>query len=339
MSRECEFTVIIPTYNRAKLVGRAIQSVFSQTVRPPQLIVVDDGSTDNTADICQVYGTALQYVRQRNRGAAAARNAGIRHARFPWIAFLDSDDYWTPSHLERMYAAIAQTSGQAAFYFSDLQLPEASGGGTLWGLVGFRPLPPFHLVRDASAWMLMRRQPTMLQSSVFSRRALEIVGGLDESRIVGEDTYLFCQLGIGGVACAVSGTGCVQTTDDPFRLTVDNPLWSEKYLLAHCNCWREVLSWKRRLPPHYAKLVAWNLAAAHLGLGKALRRDGRGVGAISRFFLAAKADPRLMIWLMRNGSSTGYDETVRRLCQTGRRTASNETEVIALGSDRRTPSK
>jgi hypothetical protein len=174
--------------------------------------------------------------------------------------------------------------------------------------------------------MLMKRQPTMLQSSVFSRRALEMVGGLDESRIVGEDTYLFCQLGVGGVACAVSGTGCVQTADDISRLTVDNPLGSEKYLRAQCNCWREVLNWKGRLPPHYSKLVAWNLAAAHLGLGKALGRDGRRAAAIWRFFLAAKADPRLVIWLMRNGSSTGYDETVRRRCQTGRRTAPNETE-------------
>lgn len=339
MSRECDFTVVIPTYNRAKLVGRAIQSVFSQTVPPAQVIVVDDGSTDNTADLCQAYAPALQYVRQSNRGAAAARNAGVRLARCPWIAFLDSDDYWTPSHLERMHAAITQTSGEAAFYFSDLQLPEASGGGTLWGMIGFRPLAPFHLVRDASAWMLMRRQPTMLQSSVLSRRALEIVGGLDESKIVAEDTYLFLQLGIGGVACAVSGTGCVQTVDDTFQLTVNYPLGSEKYLLAHCSCWREVLSWKRRLPPHYAKLVAWNLAATHLSLGKTLRRDGRDVGAISRFFLAAKTDPRLVIWLMRNRSSKGYDETVRRLCQTSRRTAPNETEVTALGSNRRTQSE
>jgi glycosyltransferase involved in cell wall biosynthesis len=327
MSRECDFTVIVPTYNRAKLVGRAIQSVFIQTVQPAQVIVVDDGSTDNTADVCQAYGPALQYVRQRNRGAAAARNAGVRLARCPWIAFLDSDDYWTPSHLERMHAAITETSGKAALYFSDLQLPEASGGGTLWEMIGFCPVAPFHLVRDASAWMLMKRQPTMLQSSVLSRRALEIVGGLDESRMVGEDSYLFCQLGIGGIACAVSGTGCVQTADAIFRLTVDNPLESERYLRVQFNCWREVLSWKRRLPPHYSKLVAWKLAAAHLGLGKLLWRDGRCVEAIAHFFLTAKTDPRLVIWFMRNGSSRGYDERVRRLCQTSRGTAPNETEV------------
>jgi hypothetical protein len=112
---------------------------------------------------------------------------------------------------------------------------------------------------------------------------LEIVGGLDESRSVGEDSYLFCQLGIGGMACAVSGIGCVQTADDisNVRLTVDNPLESEIYLSEGCKRWRDVLSWKRRLPSQYSRLVAFNLADAHLGLGKSMWRSGRRVGAMA----------------------------------------------------------
>jgi glycosyltransferase involved in cell wall biosynthesis len=316
MSRRCEITVVIPTYNRAKLVGRAIESVLDQTVQPAQIILIDDGSMDGTAKVCQEYSRYIYYIWQANSGAAAARNAGIRLANQPWIAFLDSDDYFTPSHLERMATAIRETSGVAAFYFSDVQLPESSGSGSLWGKIGFHPRAPFHLTDDASPWVLFTHQPTMLQSSVISRQALTSVGGLNESRPVGEDSYLFCQLGIGGVACAVSGTGCVQTADDisRIRLTVANPLNSEKYLLARYELWRDVFSWDKRLPPNFRRLVAFKLASAHLDLGKARWSAGRRFAAILHFLLAANADARLAAWLVRKRSTKGYDETVRPLC-------------------------
>jgi glycosyltransferase involved in cell wall biosynthesis len=313
MSTDSEITVVIPVYNRGKLVGRAIQSVFDQTMQAAQVIVVDDGSTDKTAEVCREYSRSVQYVWQRTSGASAARNAGIRLAGHPWIAFLDSDDYFTPLHLQRMTAAIRETSGEASLYFSDMQLPDRCG--TLWQTIGFKPRAPLHLINDASPWVLMKRQPTVLPSSVISKRALEIVGGFDESRSVGEDGYLFCQLGIGGSVCAVCGTGLVQTADDisNIRLTVANPLQSEKYLVEATNRWRVVLSWKR-LPSGFRRLVAFNLAGSHLGLGKAMWSTGRCLEAISHFLLAAKADPRLAAWLVRNRSSKGYEETVRPPC-------------------------
>jgi glycosyltransferase involved in cell wall biosynthesis len=93
MSTDSEMTVVIPVYNRAKLVGRAIQSVLDQTMQAAQVIVVDDGSTDKTAEVCGEYSRSIQYVWQRNSGASAGRNAGIQLSNYPWIAFLDSDDY------------------------------------------------------------------------------------------------------------------------------------------------------------------------------------------------------------------------------------------------------
>ncbi len=314
MSERCEITAVIPAYNRAKLISRAVESVLDQSMRPAQIIVVDDGSTDNTAEVCQAYAPSIQYARQRNAGASAARNAGIRLARYDWIAFLDSDDYWTPLHLERMMTAIRETAAEAAFYFSDTQLPKENGGGTLWETTGFYPRAPFHLVSDASAWALMRCQPAMLQSSVISKRALESVGGMDETRSVGEDSYLFCQLGIGGIACAVSGIGCVWTSDDNARLTVDFPFGSEKYLAEGCDRWRDVLGWDKRLPPHFRRLVRYNLAGSHLGLGKLRWHSGRRMTAIWHFLRAAKSDPRLPAWLVRNGSLKGYEEKVRPEC-------------------------
>jgi len=94
-------SVIIPTYNRSALIKQAIDSVFAQTYRDFELIVVDDGSTDSTQEIIASYlPETLSYYYQPNAGPSAARNLGIENARSSWIAFLDSDDYWLPKKLE-----------------------------------------------------------------------------------------------------------------------------------------------------------------------------------------------------------------------------------------------
>ncbi len=94
------FSIILPTYNRAGLLRRAVESVLEQTFRDFELIVVDDGSTDDTPQIMEEYRLSLRYLRQENRGVSAARNLGIAHSSSPRVAFLDSDDYWLPGKLE-----------------------------------------------------------------------------------------------------------------------------------------------------------------------------------------------------------------------------------------------
>lgn len=90
------FTVIIPTYNRAALLREALDSVFAQDFADFEVIVVDDGSTDNTAAAAANYGNRIRFLRQSNQGPGAARNAGIREAQGEYVAFLDSDDLWFP---------------------------------------------------------------------------------------------------------------------------------------------------------------------------------------------------------------------------------------------------
>src|SRR6185295_2750617 len=92
-------SVVVPTYNRARLVVRAVESVLAQTRPPDELIVVDDGSTDDTPAALARFGDRVRLVSQRNAGAAAARNNGLALASRPWAAFLDSDDVWVPDHL------------------------------------------------------------------------------------------------------------------------------------------------------------------------------------------------------------------------------------------------
>ena len=94
-------TVIIPTYNRAGCLREAVDSVLAQNFRDFELIVVDDGSTDDTPRLLQEYGEAIRVFRQENRGVSAARNAGIAVSRGALIAFLDSDDLWLQGKLAR----------------------------------------------------------------------------------------------------------------------------------------------------------------------------------------------------------------------------------------------
>lgn len=94
-------TVVIPTYNRAHLIKDAVESVLNQTYQDFELIVIDDGSTDNTREVLAVYKDKLTYIYQTNQGRSAARNHGIKLAKAELIAFLDSDDVWFSNKLER----------------------------------------------------------------------------------------------------------------------------------------------------------------------------------------------------------------------------------------------
>lgn len=92
--------VIIPTFNRAYLIERALKSVLNQTYRDFKIYVIDDGSVDKTAEVLKPYLSQLQYIKTENYGVSAARNRGINLSRSPWLAFLDSDDEWQPNKLE-----------------------------------------------------------------------------------------------------------------------------------------------------------------------------------------------------------------------------------------------
>ena len=99
-------SVIIPTYNRAHLVGETIESVLQQTFQDFEVIVADDGSTDGTHQLLRTYGDRIRYLFQQNRGAAAARNRAVEEAKGRYLAFCDDDDLWCPDHLELLYMSL-----------------------------------------------------------------------------------------------------------------------------------------------------------------------------------------------------------------------------------------
>jgi glycosyltransferase involved in cell wall biosynthesis len=99
-------SIIIPTFNRCELLNRALNSVYKQTYSDYEVIVIDDGSTDDTAEMLQKNFTGIRYVFQPNNGVSAARNKGLELAKGCWIAFLDSDDEWLPQKLEKQISLL-----------------------------------------------------------------------------------------------------------------------------------------------------------------------------------------------------------------------------------------
>ena len=99
-------SVVIPAYNSAVFLPEALDSVFAQTRPPAEVIVVDDGSTDDTSKVLEMYGDRVIVVAQENRGLSGARNRGMDRATAEWVAFLDADDTWEPEKLERQLDAV-----------------------------------------------------------------------------------------------------------------------------------------------------------------------------------------------------------------------------------------
>ena len=113
------FSVIIPTYNRAHLISGAIGSVIRQTFGDWELLVIDDGSTDNTDDIVSSFNdTRIKYFYQQNAERSAARNNGISKANGRFVCFLDSDDVWLSHHLQTMFDAVKKNDFKPALYFT-----------------------------------------------------------------------------------------------------------------------------------------------------------------------------------------------------------------------------
>jgi len=161
-------TAVLAVYNGAKWLRRALDSVLAQT-HPVECIVIDDGSTDNTGELVRSYGPRVRYIYQENRGVAAARNAGVRHATSEWIGFLDQDDQWLPEKTGQQLAAL-EAQPAAALCYSSFHWHLRDGGSRT-----VLPLPPGDL------WPLIRLQNPFLASGVLIRKRefLEL-GGFDE---------------------------------------------------------------------------------------------------------------------------------------------------------------
>ncbi|MXX07738.1 MAG: glycosyltransferase [Gammaproteobacteria bacterium] len=176
--------VVIPTFNRAHTLGRALDSVISQTLPPQQVIVVDDGSTDSTADLVAGY-SKVSYLRQENRGVSAARNLGIRRCGCDWIALLDSDDEWLPEKLEVQFGALAENPGYRLIHCDEIWIRDG------------RRVNAADRHRKRGGWIFEHCLPLCVISpsaAVIEKRLLEEVGGFNEGLPACEDYDLWLRV-------------------------------------------------------------------------------------------------------------------------------------------------
>lgn len=167
-----DVSVVIPAYNAAKTIGATIESVLAQTLPATEIIVVDDGSSDDTATVAEGYGPAVKVVRKPNGGPASARNLGVRRAMGEWIALLDADDHWAPDKLKRQLRFVAD--------------PEVGLVHTLTD--GQRTQPPAVLNFE----QLWDRNWIVNSTALLRKEAFEELGGFDETRdLISVEDYNF----------------------------------------------------------------------------------------------------------------------------------------------------
>ncbi|ROR29631.1 glycosyltransferase [Inmirania thermothiophila] len=190
-------TVVVPAFNAARWIRRAIDSVLAQTHRPDEIVVVDDGSTDETPDILAGYGDRIRVVRQDNRGLPAARNAGIAAARGDLIAFLDADDWWRPGKLAAQLALMRERP-EVGFCSTEATVVDDDGTE-----VGRWRCPP---CEGAILEAIFERHATVAGSGsavLVRREVLERAGRFDETLPALEDIDLWMRL------AAISAYACV----------------------------------------------------------------------------------------------------------------------------------
>lgn len=285
--------VVIPAYNREHTIERAITSALEQSTPAKQIVVVDDGSTDTTMQKIESFGERVVAIRQANSGASIARNRGVEALGTPWLAFLDSDDYWTEHHLERMTNAIIGTQGAADLYFADTRRTEAEGSLRLWELAGFAIGAPYELTEDGTDWVMMYRQPMMLQSSMVRRSRYLELGGLAPTLRRRHDTHLFFRLGLGRPVCAVAEAGVIMTADDTSanRLTIGADSNSPEFAFHTANLYADLLAQYPELEPRHRDVLRMRMVDGCLKQASIALRTKHFTSAIRPLARAVRVDP------------------------------------------------
>lgn len=260
-------SVVIPAYNVAWCVRKAVDSVLAQDWRDFEVVVVNDGSTDDTAAVLATYGHAIRVVDQPNGGMSNARNAGIRAARGEFIAFLDADDWWLPAKLGRQVALMRERP-QLGFCSCAARVEDVEG-------------------RLVSLWQCPQWQGTLLAylfqggtsvpgscSAVVARRDLVLAaGGFDESLRGAEDPDLWIRL------AAITEYACI---DEPMVVILRRPGSVSRNLEAMRHSTIRMMNKNRALLPAALQGAYWRscLASVHADYAKWRYREGQRLAAL-----------------------------------------------------------
>lgn len=165
-------SVVIPMYNAGRYITQAVDSVLAQTYRPIEILVVDDGSTDDSAAILQAYGSRIRYLHQKNQGQSIARNRGITESQGELVAFLDADDFWLPDKIARQVDSLSRAP-RAGLAHTDVLFLENSTGQR-----SHRPSRKAEYVGNCSD-LLFRQNKLTISSVLLRKECLTQVGLFD----------------------------------------------------------------------------------------------------------------------------------------------------------------
>ena len=181
-----KISVIIPAYNAERYIRTAIESCLSQTYAPHEIVVIDDGSTDSTADLAESFPLPVRVIRlHKNMGVSVARNRGVQASTGDWLAFLDADDWFLPVKLEHQQRCALQNEHAVLIY----------SGYRMIGIDGSESDGRF--VPPAELWPMLRyRNPLLLASVVLRRSAFDEAGGFDPAYRHAQDWDLWLKLAI-----------------------------------------------------------------------------------------------------------------------------------------------
>ena len=262
-------SVLIPTFNRARMVCEAIDSALAQTFRDFELILVDDGSTDDTAEVIRSrYGdqSRLRYFAQENGGTASARNFGLRHARGEFLALLDSDDIYLPRHLESQVAWL-EAHGDVDLVICDARYEGSEGDGTIFGARAYR-LPDSVEAMSQAAWAL----PATMLMRTEAARALGFQSEFDHA----EDTDFLWRFILAGRKIRANPEiltvyrhhdglgGAPQKSHEWERFELDQARLMEHYLQAAGNPRDMICAIHRRRAEVAIRKGEWRQARSHL---------------------------------------------------------------------------
>jgi glycosyltransferase involved in cell wall biosynthesis len=183
-------SIILPTYNRAHCVTRAIDSAIYQTYKNIELIVVDDGSTDNTEEVLKKYTDKVVYIKQGNAGASAARNTGISKAKGEYVAFIDSDDVWLSNKLEKQVLCFDKNP-EISLVFTNVTIINEDGSKSK------KPEKINHIKDDIYDIDMVFQDPYFGLPTVIIKKNIMLETGLfDETLKTAEDLDLFLRVSL-----------------------------------------------------------------------------------------------------------------------------------------------
>ena len=291
------FSVVIPAYNAAATLSRAIDSVRAQTWPAHEIIVVDDGSTDATAEAAARHGDAVRLVRQPNRGVAVARNAGAAAATGDWLAFLDADDWYAPDRI-KLHAEWVAEDPSLDCLTGDYEYRDAAGA-LLGTSMAQHEAGCMMLAKAAGSTRVVMEAPEAIAAfvadhfgdthtlSVPRARFLEL-GGYPTGFRVCEDVHFLTRLVAGsrriGVVCESLGVYVIHegsaTRRDPVAAQREN-----------VRTLTDLARQAQHFPAPVRQGVAARMAGARFNLGCALSRSGRRVAAVNAVLPSLFARP------------------------------------------------